>query len=797
MVCLKRTTHCLIIILLAMNVSSFTLINPQCSTITNPQGQASCDLGLCDAGQCKYHLALTRAGGYCACETTTTTTLASCRSSLTHVGCEGQCSRGLSCVMDASGRCQCTQTTTTTTQPSCRSSLTHVGCDGRCANGGVCSQVAGAGCQCVPTTTTTAPPTCRFSPDAQGCVGTCRIGRCTYTPSLTAANTGSCSCQSTTTTVKGKPPSVSDLINTIPPASLVMLPVDTDGDGTPDSKDDCPKVSNPDQKDSDSFCSMMACFAKPDGIGDACDNCPGVYNPDQNDSDPTCAGQGGGKKANAADMVTCTKIYDKVGDACDNCPKNYNSGQQDADNDGVGDACDNCPDKYNPDQRDFDMKAVDAAPGDAVVNLAALSLEDQDLLVKNRADLFVSKGPSAAGKPITLSKAKVMFKLDPDGVGDECDNCPSVNNPDQKDLDSDGFGDACDNAPGCYNPLQTKKDSDGDKLLDECDNCPKVKNFFQEDADNDGIGDACDNCPQKDNGPKEGTCISGTYAGIPCLFDIQCGIDLPWGMGSSGTCDMAQRDTDGDGKGDACDPCKYDATDTCSCNAGPLPASFDWRNQNGKNWLSGIRDQAACGSCYAHSPIGAAEAKYNIEQNTPGDLDLSEQYYVSHCYNGIGSCLGGYRNTVIEKMKIDGVMDEACFPYTSQNCAHNKPGGGLECNAWCVGNGVCADPTTCDRCVDWANRLWEIDDYKNVAKADIKRKLMCEGPLSVCSDHWWHCIVLVGWDDAKNVWIIKNSWGLGWGTNGYGEVPYTGDGTKNNHSDLANDVKYVEGVHEK
>jgi hypothetical protein len=43
-----------------------------------------------------------------------------------------------------------------------------------------------------------------------------------------------------------------------------------------------------------------------------------------------------------------------------------------------------------------------------------------------------------------------------DGMGDACDNCPSVDNPDQADVDHDGWGDACDCAPtdaGSYAPL--------------------------------------------------------------------------------------------------------------------------------------------------------------------------------------------------------------------------------------------------------------------------------------------------------------------------------------------------------
>jgi hypothetical protein len=51
-------------------------------------------------------------------------------------------------------------------------------------------------------------------------------------------------------------------------------PLDSDGDGVPDSIDNCPFTFNPDQLDSDG-----------DGIGDVCDNCPFVFNPDQGDRD--------------------------------------------------------------------------------------------------------------------------------------------------------------------------------------------------------------------------------------------------------------------------------------------------------------------------------------------------------------------------------------------------------------------------------------------------------------------------------------------------------------------------------
>src|SRR6266481_6094997 len=55
-------------------------------------------------------------------------------------------------------------------------------------------------------------------------------------------------------------------------AALATGP-DTDGDGIPDSQDNCPFIPNPGQQDTDG-----------DGIGDVCDNCPSIPNPGQEDS---------------------------------------------------------------------------------------------------------------------------------------------------------------------------------------------------------------------------------------------------------------------------------------------------------------------------------------------------------------------------------------------------------------------------------------------------------------------------------------------------------------------------------
>lgn len=107
---------------------------------------------------------------------------------------------------------------------------------------------------------------------------------------------------------------------------------DADGDGIPDSIDNCPTMFNPirpmdtDRKQKD---------ADGDTIGDICD----LY-PDCKSNDASC---GGGPIVLPED-----KDGDGIPDSIDNCPDISNPDQYDADNDGKGDVCDLCPTKPNP-----------------------------------------------------------------------------------------------------------------------------------------------------------------------------------------------------------------------------------------------------------------------------------------------------------------------------------------------------------------------------------------------------------------------------------------------------------------
>ncbi|MFC1683083.1 C1 family peptidase [Candidatus Zixiibacteriota bacterium] len=199
-----------------------------------------------------------------------------------------------------------------------------------------------------------------------------------------------------------------------------------------------------------------------------------------------------------------------------------------------------------------------------------------------------------------------------------------------------------------------------------------------------------------------------------------------------------------------------------------LPEGLDWRDHEGANWVTPIRDQGPCGSCVAFGNTAAFEARLNIYSGSPGqDLDLSEQNIFS-C--GGGSCsYGWWSGEAARYLRDVGAPLESCLPYEAVD---------NNCN---------------ETCADWEEQSRRISGYgfvgsgpPEVAVQDIKIKLL-DGPVvsgfTVMEDFWaynggvyqhtygdvagGHCICIVGWDDADSCWIVKNSWGPGWGENGY------------------------------
>ena len=196
------------------------------------------------------------------------------------------------------------------------------------------------------------------------------------------------------------------------------------------------------------------------------------------------------------------------------------------------------------------------------------------------------------------------------------------------------------------------------------------------------------------------------------------------------------------------------------------PISFNWGDKDGWNWMTSIKNQGGCGSCWAFATCAAFEARLRISLNKPNlYVDVSEQNMVS-CW--LGSCDGANGTWVMSNFMSQGCPDENCFPYAS-------------------GSGTAAP---CEnRCPDWASRVYDLTTYGEYNYPSIevmKNEILLRGPvqmhMSVYADfdaytggvyqhvsgafEGTHLVTCYGWDDATDCWMVKNSWGTDWGEAG-------------------------------
>ncbi len=205
------------------------------------------------------------------------------------------------------------------------------------------------------------------------------------------------------------------------------------------------------------------------------------------------------------------------------------------------------------------------------------------------------------------------------------------------------------------------------------------------------------------------------------------------------------------------------------------PSSFDWRSVSGSNWVTSVKNQSSCGSCWSFATVGTIEASWNILTNNPGlDYNLSEQHLVSPCSsNGsCGDCGGGSSSCSLLAAVNYGIPDEACFPYNA------------------------TDSSCSGRCSNWANRVVKAKNrvygFGSLTQTRLKEYISRHGPVTVymginsefggywdgdiyrCRDDSSinHAVLAVGYNSSGGYWIIKNSWGSSWHSNGYFKVGF-------------------------
>ncbi len=199
--------------------------------------------------------------------------------------------------------------------------------------------------------------------------------------------------------------------------------------------------------------------------------------------------------------------------------------------------------------------------------------------------------------------------------------------------------------------------------------------------------------------------------------------------------------------------------------------AFNWRD---KGKVTSVKEQD-CGNCWAFAALGAYEANYLIRNNTT--VDASEQY-INDCGEAdagddAGSCNGGLAVEALQHIVREGMPYETTVPYTGSDNACTSPLTPLDGIAWGYVDATVEHPTT-QQIKAAICKYGPLTTRMRVVSDDFFAYTSGVYNESVASDSAGdgHAVVFVGWDDTKGAWLIKNSWGIDWGENGYGWLAY-------------------------
>nr|XP_043637817.1 vignain-like [Erigeron canadensis] len=205
-------------------------------------------------------------------------------------------------------------------------------------------------------------------------------------------------------------------------------------------------------------------------------------------------------------------------------------------------------------------------------------------------------------------------------------------------------------------------------------------------------------------------------------------------------------------------PMKNNLTSFKYKDATNLPPKIDWRE---RNVVTPVKSQGQCGSCWAFSAVSAVESINAIK--TGQLIELSEQQLVD-CDSASAGCDGGLMEPAFKFIvEHGGLATEESYPYTEKHnpCDKSKFGH----HSVTLSGQEYTDGTEEQLMKAVAHQPVSIA-METTENFFMYKEGIYTGPCGINNNH---AMTIVGYDECPEgkYWIVKNSWGEGWGEKGY------------------------------
>ena len=206
--------------------------------------------------------------------------------------------------------------------------------------------------------------------------------------------------------------------------------------------------------------------------------------------------------------------------------------------------------------------------------------------------------------------------------------------------------------------------------------------------------------------------------------------------------------------------------------------NVDWRNRFGWNWISSVRSQGNSSNCWAFGMTALYEAMVRIEhcvwcRRSEGDLARGAGKQASDAGNPTEA--SGFASEY-------GLADPDCFPWGTARSLylakpHQRGQEALPLSPTPDRKGRTLRVPEVIRISDNSLKKWWIDA---VGPTYVGFTLPADfgayrGNIYTPADSRMggsHAMLVVGFNDDERYWILKNSWGAGWGEDGYIRISY-------------------------